>query len=139
MRQRELAQLEGQDGAKQVIKNHASEAHFIPFRGGEVDVDTPDDFSRLSECDSASWHKSKDGTARNRLSRITLRRRTSYPSGAARWTWILRMISRASVNAKARAGTSRRTGRRETGYQESRFGGALHTLPGRRGGRGYSG
>jgi molybdenum cofactor cytidylyltransferase len=43
----ELARLEGVAGAKQVIKRHASEAHFIPFHGGEVDVDTPDDFSRL--------------------------------------------------------------------------------------------
>lgn len=43
----ELAGLEGVDGAKQVIRRHASEAHFLPFQGGEVDVDTPDDFSRL--------------------------------------------------------------------------------------------
>ena len=44
----ELAQLEGAAGAKQVIKRYAGEAHFLPFPGGEVDVDTPDDFSRLS-------------------------------------------------------------------------------------------
>ena len=43
----ELARLEGAAGAKQVIKRHASEAHFLPFPGGEVDLDTPDDFSRL--------------------------------------------------------------------------------------------
>ena len=43
----ELTRLEGMSGAKKVIKRHASEAHFLPFRGGEVDVDTPDDFSRL--------------------------------------------------------------------------------------------
>jgi molybdenum cofactor cytidylyltransferase len=43
----ELARLEGAAGAKQVIKKHAAEAHFISFRSGEVDVDTPDDFSRL--------------------------------------------------------------------------------------------
>ncbi|HEY1403708.1 MAG TPA: nucleotidyltransferase family protein [Pyrinomonadaceae bacterium] len=43
----ELARLEGAVGAKQVIKRHASKAHFLPFPGGEVDVDTPDDFSRL--------------------------------------------------------------------------------------------
>ena len=43
----ELARLEGSAGAKQVIKRHAAEAHFLPFSGGEVDVDTPDDFSRL--------------------------------------------------------------------------------------------
>jgi len=44
----ELARLEGAAGAKQAIKRHASEARFIPFPGGEVDVDTPDDFSRLT-------------------------------------------------------------------------------------------
>jgi molybdenum cofactor cytidylyltransferase len=44
----ELARLEGAAGAKQFIKRHASEAHFIPFDEGEVDVDTPDDFSRLT-------------------------------------------------------------------------------------------
>ncbi|MEA2563427.1 MAG: xanthine dehydrogenase accessory factor [Acidobacteriota bacterium] len=43
----ELARLEGGAGAKQVIKRYASEAHFLPFRGGEVDVDTRDDFARL--------------------------------------------------------------------------------------------
>jgi molybdenum cofactor cytidylyltransferase len=43
----ELTRLEGMSGAKEVIKRHASEAHFLPFQGGEVDVDTPDDFSRL--------------------------------------------------------------------------------------------
>jgi molybdenum cofactor cytidylyltransferase len=43
----ELGRLEGGDGAKQVIKRYASEAHFLPFPGGEVDVDTPDDFSLL--------------------------------------------------------------------------------------------
>jgi molybdenum cofactor cytidylyltransferase len=45
----ELARLEGAAGAKQVIQRYASEGHFLPFRGGEVDVDTPDDFSRLSQ------------------------------------------------------------------------------------------
>ncbi|MGH9941012.1 MAG: nucleotidyltransferase family protein [Pyrinomonadaceae bacterium] len=44
----ELAGLEGAAGAKQVIKRHASEAHFLPFDEGEVDVDTPDDFLRLT-------------------------------------------------------------------------------------------
>ena len=43
----ELARLGGGSGAKQVIKRHASEAHFVPFPRGEVDVDTPDDFARL--------------------------------------------------------------------------------------------
>lgn len=43
----ELTGLEGWSGAKQVIKGHASEAHFVPFPMGEIDVDTPDDFARL--------------------------------------------------------------------------------------------
>lgn len=43
----ELTRLEGQAGAKQLIKRHAARAHFVPFPGGEIDVDTPDDFSRL--------------------------------------------------------------------------------------------
>jgi molybdenum cofactor cytidylyltransferase len=43
----ELARLEGHAGAKQVIGRHASRARFVPFPGGEFDVDTPDDFTRL--------------------------------------------------------------------------------------------
>jgi molybdenum cofactor cytidylyltransferase len=52
----ELTRLEGRSGAKEVIKRHASEAHFLPFRGGEVDVDTPDDFSRLIAKDDEEEH-----------------------------------------------------------------------------------
>lgn len=44
----ELTRLEGTAGAKQVIKRHAAEAHFLPFPEGKVDVDTPEDFSRLA-------------------------------------------------------------------------------------------
>lgn len=43
----ELTQLEGMSGAKEIIRRHASQARFLPFEGGEVDVDTPEDFSRL--------------------------------------------------------------------------------------------
>ena len=43
----ELVRLEGAAGAKQVIKSHAREAHFISFPEGETDVDTPEDFARL--------------------------------------------------------------------------------------------
>jgi molybdenum cofactor cytidylyltransferase len=43
----ELEQLEGGAGAKQVVKKHAAQAHFVPFPAGAVDVDTPQDFSRL--------------------------------------------------------------------------------------------
>ncbi|HEX8556571.1 MAG TPA: nucleotidyltransferase family protein [Pyrinomonadaceae bacterium] len=48
----ELARLEGAAGARQVIQRHAAEARFVPFPGGEVDVDTPDDFSRLTAGDA---------------------------------------------------------------------------------------
>ena len=44
----ELKQLAGSSGAKEIIKRHASEAHFLPFPDGEVDVDTPEDFSCLT-------------------------------------------------------------------------------------------
>ncbi|MCA1579035.1 MAG: nucleotidyltransferase family protein [Acidobacteria bacterium] len=44
----ELTQLTGSSGAKEIIKRHAAEAHFLPFPDGEVDVDTPDDFSCLT-------------------------------------------------------------------------------------------
>ena len=44
----DLAELAGSAGAKQVIARHASETHFVPFPAGEVDVDTPDDFARLT-------------------------------------------------------------------------------------------
>jgi len=43
----ELMRLEGAAGAKQVIRSHAREAHFLPFPEGETDVDTPEDFARL--------------------------------------------------------------------------------------------
>ena len=45
----ELTQLEGISGAKEIIKRHASETHFLPFPEGEVDVDTPYDFACLIE------------------------------------------------------------------------------------------
>jgi molybdenum cofactor cytidylyltransferase len=44
----ELTQLAGSSGAKEIIKRHAWEAHFLPFAEGEVDVDTPDDYSCLT-------------------------------------------------------------------------------------------
>lgn len=47
----ELARLEGMSGAKEVIRRHSGEAHFLPFQDGEVDVDTPGDFSRLIDRD----------------------------------------------------------------------------------------
>lgn len=43
----ELTRLKGATGAKQVLRRHASEACLIPFSEGEIDIDTPDDYSRL--------------------------------------------------------------------------------------------
>jgi molybdenum cofactor cytidylyltransferase len=43
----ELTQLGGRSGAKEIIERHTSETHFLTFSEGEVDVDTPDDFSFL--------------------------------------------------------------------------------------------
>lgn len=48
----ELARLQGGAGAKQVIERHAAEACFLPFRGGEVDVDTQEDLARLLAADA---------------------------------------------------------------------------------------
>ena len=44
----ELRCLEGASGAKELIRRCALETHRIPFPGGEVDVDTPEDYVRLS-------------------------------------------------------------------------------------------
>jgi molybdenum cofactor cytidylyltransferase len=43
----ELTQLEGTSGAKEIIKRHASDTHFVTFPECETDVDTPDDFACL--------------------------------------------------------------------------------------------
>jgi molybdenum cofactor cytidylyltransferase len=43
----QLAGLEGAAGAKHVIEENAVDVHVMAFPGGEVDVDTPEDFSRL--------------------------------------------------------------------------------------------
>lgn len=49
----ELSELEGAAGAKPVIQRHAAETHFVTFEGGRIDVDTPDDFSRLASSPAA--------------------------------------------------------------------------------------
>ncbi|HVF30220.1 MAG TPA: nucleotidyltransferase family protein [Pyrinomonadaceae bacterium] len=43
----ELAGLDGASGAKPVIARHLSETHLVPFPGGEIDIDTPEDYQRL--------------------------------------------------------------------------------------------
>ena len=44
----ELAALTGAEGAKQVILRHAADAARVPFPGGLVDIDTPDDLANLT-------------------------------------------------------------------------------------------
>lgn len=53
----ELRQLQGMSGAKEIIKRHASDAHFLLFPEGSVDVDTPDDFSCLIGASEESIQK----------------------------------------------------------------------------------
>jgi molybdenum cofactor cytidylyltransferase len=43
----ELAALQGATGAKQIVQTHLAKVHLLPFPGGEIDVDTPDDFAQL--------------------------------------------------------------------------------------------
>ena len=57
----ELAALQGAEGAKQVIARHASASHFVPFPGGELDVDTPDDVARLRAAESSEAGHSVPG------------------------------------------------------------------------------
>jgi molybdenum cofactor cytidylyltransferase len=45
---RELLALEGREGARRVIEAHAHEAASVPFPLGAVDIDTPEDFARLT-------------------------------------------------------------------------------------------
>jgi molybdenum cofactor cytidylyltransferase len=47
----ELAELEGDRGAKAIIKKHARDAEFVDFPEGIIDVDTPADFKRLTSGD----------------------------------------------------------------------------------------
>ena len=54
----ELATLEGGAGAKQVIQKHLQKVQWLPFPGGEIDVDTPDDFARLQSTNYSEASKS---------------------------------------------------------------------------------
>jgi molybdenum cofactor cytidylyltransferase len=44
----ELLMLKGSEGAKKILKNHTDEIATIPFEQGSIDIDTPEDFERLS-------------------------------------------------------------------------------------------
>ncbi|MBB4636993.1 NTP transferase domain-containing protein [Longimicrobium terrae] len=58
----ELRAIEGAAGAREVIRRHAASAHLVPFALGEVDVDTPEDFARVSaEAERGSGAGVRDG------------------------------------------------------------------------------
>lgn len=44
----ELVQLQGDQGAKKVIKNHLDDLQQIPFELGGIDIDTPGDWDRFN-------------------------------------------------------------------------------------------
>ena len=56
----ELTTLKGAAGAKQVIQKHLQKVQLLPFPEGEIDVDTPGDFTRLQSTNYADPSKSAD-------------------------------------------------------------------------------
>lgn len=44
----DLAALEGEAGARKVIAKYSAESSAVPFPGGDVDIDTAEDWSKLS-------------------------------------------------------------------------------------------
>jgi molybdenum cofactor cytidylyltransferase len=46
---RQLMSLQGKDGARRIIQEHPDDVASIPFVGGHIDIDTPDDYQRLIE------------------------------------------------------------------------------------------
>jgi molybdenum cofactor cytidylyltransferase len=58
----ELTALEGAAGAKQIIQKHLPKVHLLPFPGGEIDVDTPDDFVRLQLISYSGASEATDAT-----------------------------------------------------------------------------
>jgi molybdenum cofactor cytidylyltransferase len=47
----ELTTLEGDAGAKQIIRKHLPKVHLLSFPEGEIDIDTPEDLARLRSTD----------------------------------------------------------------------------------------
>ena len=56
----ELTTLKGAAGAKQVIQKHLQKVQLLPFPEGEIDVDTPGDFTRLQSTNYSDPSKSAD-------------------------------------------------------------------------------
>jgi molybdenum cofactor cytidylyltransferase len=44
----DLLLLQGKEGAKKILKNHANDIATIPFEKGDIDIDTPSDYEHLS-------------------------------------------------------------------------------------------
>jgi CTP:molybdopterin cytidylyltransferase MocA len=44
----QLTALEGAVGAKQLNQRHIADVQLVDFLQGEIDIDTPDDLSRLN-------------------------------------------------------------------------------------------
>ncbi len=44
----DLSRLAGDAGARPIIRAHAAQAALVPFPGGAVDVDSPEDYARLT-------------------------------------------------------------------------------------------
>jgi molybdenum cofactor cytidylyltransferase len=44
----ELLLLKGHEGAKKILKEHPDDMVIIPFDKGSIDIDTPEDYSRLT-------------------------------------------------------------------------------------------
>jgi molybdenum cofactor cytidylyltransferase len=45
----ELQQIGDQSGAREVLKNLGSELEFLTFEGGDIDIDTPEDYKKFNE------------------------------------------------------------------------------------------
>lgn len=43
----ELMSLKGHEGAKKILKDHPEDIATVPFDGGGLDIDTPEDYERL--------------------------------------------------------------------------------------------
>jgi molybdenum cofactor cytidylyltransferase len=44
-----LSSLQGDEGAKKILKSHSDDLAIVPFPGGEVDIDTPDDYEKIGQ------------------------------------------------------------------------------------------
>ena len=57
----ELKSIEGDKGARQVIRQYEGELVSIPFPGGKEDIDTEEDFNKMKKCLSARTERGREG------------------------------------------------------------------------------